>query len=202
MKILNLLIIGDCNVGKTSVILKYINTQNITTETTIGLDIFRYHHKLYESIIYFYDISGHPRFSHIIQKYVESIDGIIIVYDITNRESFDNIQFWINHVNNIFDTSIIPIMILGNKNDQDNMRSIGYNDACNFVSKLNCFYKETTVFDLSNIQKIIDNYVSKILYDVNDINDINDDNLNDNKNNNNILDQYKLKNKNKKCVIF
>lgn len=167
MKTLKLLVIGDCNVGKTSVISTYINKKAADISKTIGLDIFQCTNinAKYDTVLYFYDISGHSRFSHIVQQYIKDIDGIIIIYDITDRDTFNNLNYWIQFVDKLFgrSTNNIPVMILGNKFDQYNLRSISYHDAEKIALKMNCIYEETTINNYVDLANKINKFITIIL---------------------------------------
>ena len=186
MKLLNLLILGDCNVGKTSIVSSYVGTKSAISET-IGFDIFMCND------IKFYDMSGHTRFSYVLNKYIlpdaTQIDGLIIVYDITDRDTFDNIQYWLKYARSIIGIIDVPVMIFGNKTDQDNLRCVTQKDVDKYVlSNCNCLHTESNTNDHVGIKQKINNYVM-LLNGAGNSNFIL---------NNNGITQDKLK----KCVIY
>ena len=114
-------LIGDAEVGKTS-ICKALIGKAFESEClpTIGLDKFEKDEHLKdekEIKLIVWDTSGQERFRSIALKTVKHIEGIVLVFDVTNRKSFDNIDEWLTIIKENF---INPIIILcGNKVDLD-----------------------------------------------------------------------------------
>ncbi|MFX1503749.1 MAG: Rab family GTPase [Promethearchaeota archaeon] len=117
---LKIIIIGDPAVGKTSLIKKYVSGQFTKDyRSSIGTNIFTKKIKLnnnIESKIQFWDIAGQERWINMRHYYYAGAKGIIIVGDLTRRNTFDQIEkFWIPDVKKYCD--IAPIILLANKND-------------------------------------------------------------------------------------
>ena len=114
-------LLGDAEVGKTSIIRSLIEREFDTEYLpTIGLDKFEKKEYLEggkEIKLIVWDTSGQERFRSIALKALKHIDGIVLVFDITNRQSFDNLDDWISIIRKNF---LNPIVILcGNKTDID-----------------------------------------------------------------------------------
>lgn len=102
LEIKKILLIGDVNVGKTSIIKRYIyhNTDLSKITNTSGVDMesktVTYKEREYKLIIY--DPAGQDRFKSLVSQYYRNTNFIIFVYDITNKDSIENIGNWINEV--------------------------------------------------------------------------------------------------------
>ena len=125
-------LIGDSSVGKTSIFRK-ISTGNFSEEniTTIGTDKRTINYtdievnikgqkekKSFE--ISLFDTAGQERFRSITKNYIKGSDGIILIYDITNKVSFDHVETWLDNIKEIlhdWKESNYSIMLLGNKLD-------------------------------------------------------------------------------------
>ena len=125
-------LIGDSSVGKTSIFRK-ISTGNFNEEniSTIGTDKRTINYteievnvkgqkekKSFE--ISLFDTAGQERFRSITKNYIKGSDGIILIYDITNKETFDHVEGWLENIKEILSdwkASNYSIMLLGNKLD-------------------------------------------------------------------------------------
>jgi Ras-related protein Rab-1A len=95
---IKIMLIGDSNVGKTSLLKKYIdNEYSKNYITTVGMDFqmkcLNINNKKIKLQIW--DTAGEERYRIVAKNYFNSSDGFIIVYDITKRLSFDNVNNWI-----------------------------------------------------------------------------------------------------------
>ena len=126
-----LILLGDSGVGKTYIFNKISKNINVPTLYTVGVDKRTINYNdvevnikgniVKESFsISLFDTAGQERFRSITKNYILGTDGIILIYDITNRESFSHVEKWLNDTKNILPDSINSdyiIMLLGNKLD-------------------------------------------------------------------------------------
>ena len=99
-----IIFIGDISVGKTSIINVLTGYKfNDEYEASIGVDFFsktiKYKGKTIKLQIW--DSAGQEKFRSLIRNYIRGSSLVFIVYDITNKKSFNNLQSWIDFVNNI-----------------------------------------------------------------------------------------------------
>ena len=128
------------------------------------------------------DISGNERYKPITSKYVVHSDGVIIMYDVTNRRSFEEALYWINEIRNYKDD--IPVIIIGNRIDIENRRVILKNEGEELAQQYNYHFYESCCKLGINIKEPIDDLV-KIIYQKNK--DLFQENeLNKNKENKNV----------------
>ena len=133
---LKILIIGDSNVGKTSILLQY--TSNFFQEThiaTIGVE-FKLKEIMLDNIEYklnIWDTAGQERFKAITKSFFKAADGIVFVYDVTNKPSFENIKNWIKDAES--KANDFKIIIVGNKIDLNDSREVSFEEGKNFAKK-------------------------------------------------------------------
>jgi Ras-related protein Rab-1A len=145
-----IIIIGDSSVGKSSIVSKFVDDKyNENFMSTIGVDLnvkmFEVDDKKVKMQIW--EIGGNEIFRNIVSCYYKNCQGILLTFDVTNKESFENVQNWLSHIkeNGNESTNDIPKIIIGNKNDLEKMRKVSYEEAYDFSSDLNISYIETSV---------------------------------------------------------
>ncbi|CAO3691957.1 unnamed protein product [Rhizopus microsporus] len=123
---LKLLLIGNSNVGKSSLLLQFTDDTFLPQEevsATIGVDfkvsMMEVNGKTYKLTIW--DTAGQERFRTLTSSYYRGAQGVILVYDVSNRETFDALSNWWNEVNTYCSTPDVVKMIVGNKVDKVHM---------------------------------------------------------------------------------
>jgi Ras-related protein Rab-1A len=114
-----LLIIGDSGVGKSSLLLQYIDSIYADNYiSTIGVDFKIKTIDLdgKQIKLQIWDTAGQERFRTIISSYYRGAKGVILVYDVTDTESFRNLEYWLNEIK-IHCCDNIPKLLIGNKCD-------------------------------------------------------------------------------------
>ncbi|XP_013117187.1 ras-related protein Rab-43 [Stomoxys calcitrans] len=148
-------LIGDANTGKTCIVERFKTGNFIERHgNTIGVDFSMKTISLEGKLVklQIWDTAGQERFRTITQSYYRSANGIIIVYDITSRNSFANIQKWIEEVRR-YTTSDVMLIIVGNKSDLDNEREVEFEEAqqmCQYIPEV-LFLLETSAKENRNI---------------------------------------------------
>ena len=141
-----LLLIGDSGVGKSSLLLRF--TDNNYTEdniSTIGVD---FKIKTIEIDgkrvkLQIWDTAGQERFRTITSSYYRGAHGIIIVYDVTNKDSYWNVQRWLHEVDRYAYEKVSKLLV-GNKCDQDSKREISYEEGKEFADSKCIPFMETS----------------------------------------------------------
>ena len=158
------LIGGQC-VGKTSLLATY--TENAYKEKyspTVGID-FRVITLKYKDIIakvHIWDTAGQERFKSIAINYFRSTHGFIFVYDITDENSFSNIENWINLAFNNSTSHLINFLV-GNKTDLEDERQIKKKDAEEFAKSRDLFFLETSAKNNDNVEKLFEYFTYKLI---------------------------------------
>jgi small GTP-binding protein len=201
-----LITLGDSMVGKTSLILRFL--ENLFTPnylSTIGFDLKKKMVKLDngEKIkLVIYDTAGQERFKSLSRNYIKKADGILIVYDITNKQSFINVENWIKCAREEI-TKKIPMFLVGNKSDMDDLRVINQEDGENLSEQFGLKFYETSCKNGNNVENCFKD-LAKELYEVLKLNEekLNrEGNVGSNKNSDKkvTLDEKKLAKKKKCC---
>ena len=165
--IFKILIIGDSSVGKSNILLRY--TDNIFHDTflpTIGVDFkVRQIELLNKKIkLNIWDTAGQERFKTITATYYKGSLGIILVFDITEPESFENINMWMGEVAKHASSNVVKLLI-GNKCDLEEKRKVSREEAEEFAKSHNIKYIECSAKSDVNIKEAFDE-ISKQIYNV------------------------------------
>jgi Ras-related protein Rab-1A len=149
-----LVLIGDSGVGKSCLLLRFAD--NAFTESyisTIGVD-FRFRTVKVEKNtvkLQIWDTAGQERFRTITSAYYRGADGIIMVYDVTNQESFNHVADWLTEVNRYASEGTCKLLV-GNKSDRTD-RVVSSDVAREYAEKLNIPFLETSAKNADNVEQ-------------------------------------------------
>ena len=163
-----LLIIGDSTVGKTSILSRFTNdTFDSNYLATVGLDNFTKDEIIDNKTvrIKIWDTAGQERYRSLTKGFFRNADGIMLVYDVTNSNTYDNLKFWLQSIKNNMngDMGEIPIIIIGNKIDCKDEREVNFKEAENFWKEQGYPYFETSAKTGENIEDTIKFLVKKVM---------------------------------------
>jgi len=150
-----LLIIGDSGVGKSSLLLRFAdNTFTGNYITTIGVDFkIRTLEVGGERVkLQIWDTAGQERFRTITSTYYRGTHGVIVVYDVTNGESFANVKRWLHEIEQ--NCEVVNRILVGNKNDCPDRKVVLYEDAKRFADQMNISLFETSAKDNINVEEM------------------------------------------------
>ena len=159
------LLLGDTTVGKTCFLMKYTDkTFQDVHISTIGLD-YRLKSMTLKSgkkiKLQIWDTAGQDRFRAITKNYYKSANGIILIYDVTNRQTFDNVKGWISQIREEANQNVL-IYIVGNKIDMKEERKVQKEDGEKLAGEY-CFpFVETSAKEGININETFEDLVEKI----------------------------------------
>ncbi|KAK5580404.1 hypothetical protein RB653_000421 [Dictyostelium firmibasis] len=151
---LKILMIGNSSVGKSSMLVRYTkNTFSDSYTPTLGIDFCLKTIEIDDKIIklQIWDTAGQERFNNITSSYYRGANGVMIVYDITNQESFYNLKKWLGDVEYYAGPNISKI-IVGNKCDLEETRAVDFINAKKFANDLNIPIMEVSAKDSSNLE--------------------------------------------------
>ncbi|KAF0972456.1 hypothetical protein FDP41_009359 [Naegleria fowleri] len=157
-------VIGDSGVGKSNLITRF--TQNKftkDTKPTIGVE-FGAKSIEYDGVTIkgqIWDTAGQERFRAISAAYYRGANGALIVYDITNQESFDNLEKWFKEIENQGENGCINILI-GNKCDLNHLRQVETATGRAFAEKHNVPFMETSALDSTNVDEAFTTLLKEI----------------------------------------
>ena len=160
-----LITLGDSLVGKSCLIIRYIEDKYFTNYlSTIGFDLkyklvsLNNGEKLKLTI---HDTAGEERFRALSKNYIKKADGILVVYDITNKNSFLNVENWIKCAKDELSLDI-PILLIGNKSDLEDERKISYKEGEDLAKKYGINFFETSCFNGKNVELCFNNISEKM----------------------------------------
>lgn len=162
---LKLVVLGDQDCGKSSIVNRYVNNFFVkTSQSTIGVDFLKktleIDNNVYELCIW--DTSGQEKFSAIVSSYYRNITAVLLVFDLSNYLSFKNITKWLNEVNEYCNNDVI-IRLVGNKNDLNKAHYQVLDSEINsFCNELNISYKEVSAKNNTNIDEIFTDILIEI----------------------------------------
>ena len=160
--ILKILILGDSGVGKTSILIKYINNKFDESHiATIGVDYMDKTIK-YKNINVkwqIWDTSGQEKFRSIARNFYRNSDAIFIVFDLNNKDTYNSIKQWINDVEEYCPN--IKKILLGNKSDLE--KNVSEEIIKNFAKENNLQYFETSAKNGTNIKEAFKAMVDLLL---------------------------------------
>ncbi|EGR29428.1 ras oncogene family protein, putative [Ichthyophthirius multifiliis] len=166
-----ILLIGDSGVGKTCLMTRYADDRfNIDMKSTIGVEYSKKIVKVDNSTInlQIWDTAGQERFRAMAPHYYKGALGILIVTDVTKRESLENVEkVWLKEINNNASKQIKKILI-GNKSDLNDQRAQSQNEAIEIAKQNDMAYLETSALDSSNVNEAFQLLVKEILSNIDD----------------------------------
>ena len=155
MNTVKILLVGDQAVGKTSFLQRYVEAG--FTETyiaTIGVD---FRTKVISqndtpTKLTIWDCAGQARFKAITESYYDGSDGIILMYDVTNPESFHNISLWRDSILNLA-TNDVKLILLGNKCEAGGKRKVTVESGKSLASSFGIPFLEVSAKESLNIDE-------------------------------------------------
>ena len=162
--LLKYVIIGDSGVGKSNILLKYTNgTFSDEFKATVGVEFGAKNIEIKKTIyrIQIWDTAGQENFRSIARAYYKNSVCACIVYDITNRNSFNSVQEWIDDCTKQTPKTIL-LLLIGNKNDLNDKREVQYEEGEEFAKKKNMIFLETSAKTGNNINTIFEKSVEQI----------------------------------------
>ncbi|KAI8368509.1 ras-related protein rab-like protein-6A [Blakeslea trispora] len=151
-----LVFLGEQSVGKTSLITRFMyDTFDNTYQATIGIDFLSKTMYLEDKTVrlQLWDTAGQERFRSLIPSYIRDSSVAVIVYDISNRQSFINTSKWIDDVRAERGEEVI-IVLVGNKSDLNDKREVTVEDAEKRSKELNVMYIETSAKAGHNVKNL------------------------------------------------
>jgi len=188
--------IGDSSTGKTSLISVYANDifdENILT--TIGIDFFIKYIKLpngNKCTIKLWDTAGQEIYRSIALSNIKISLGIVLVYDISQLKTFQNIRNWIQLISDSVNIKEIPLLFIGNKIDLKNLREVNKEDGEKLANEYKGLFFETSAKEKINVKQAFDSLVDKIYYTYNDQFNIKKGNKNNNNKNKDLMSEFTI----------
>ena len=162
---IKILVVGDSTVGKTNFIRMFIENkfnQNYMTTSGIDLKTSSIEIKNKKIRVQLWDTAGQEKYKAITKNLFLKVQAALIVYDITNEETFNNLKTWVRSIKEECGKQI-QMLIIGNKNDLNEERVVDKNIAMEYAKEEKIDYLETSSKTGDNIQKAISLLCEKVL---------------------------------------
>ena len=162
---INIMTLGNSSVGKTSFIWKY--TENRFNEYLLATNGFDIKTKIFKAAnkkeysINFFDTAGQEKYRAISLNVIKNADGILLMYDLTNKESFQAITTWMDGVKKEKGEDF-PIILVGNKSDKEG-RQVTREEEEKLANEYNVSFFETSNKTGENINEASLNLINKTI---------------------------------------
>jgi small GTP-binding protein len=167
---IRLILIGSSSVGKTSLLRRFtedVYNDDSPYKATLGIDFLR---KVINCSgrpieLQIWDTAGEERHRSITHNYYKDVHGCILVFDITNRESFEDLESWIEDLNSYGDT-LERRLIIGNKSDLAHQRKIPTFDAAKYATQNGIDYSECSAKNGDEVERAFQKLIDNILWSI------------------------------------
>ena len=175
--LLKYIIIGDTSVGKSNLLLRFVHGQfKPGYQSTIGVEFgaknVEIRNKTYR--IQIWDTQGQENFRSITRNYYKNSACALVVYDITSRDSFNNVSIWIEDCRSQSNKAIF-IILVGNKKDLEDKRQVSTDEGKELAEKYGLLFYETSAKTGENVNELFNDSADEIakkidkkFYDLND----------------------------------
>ena len=162
---MKIIVLGSSEVGKTCILNRYFNNEfKENSLSTIGIDFqtkfFKFEDKKIK--VNYTDTAGQEKFRAISVNYLKGTNGVILVFDLTNKESFDLLDTWMDELKNNNKMDISKVLI-GNKADLADKKEVPKEEIDNFTKKVGCEYFECSAKTGQNVSEALDE-IAKITF--------------------------------------
>ena len=159
-----IVIIGDSGVGKSNILSRYVRDEfSMDTKATVGVEfgskIISINNQQIK--IQIWDTAGQEKYKSVSTIYYKGAKGALLVYDISRKETFNNLNRWINEIKNNSDENI-NILLIGNKCDLEEGRQISQEEAFEKAKEINAGFLEVSALQAVNIEKAFKYLIQQI----------------------------------------
>lgn len=172
--VFKIIVIGDSNVGKTNLISRYcwnklpkktiLDNFILTNEPTVAIEfcsqdiIINIDSKVCIGKIW--DTAGQERFHSITKFYYRGSNGCLLIYDISNKKTFQEISRWVNEIKEMEPDCVI--LLIGNKSDLHDQRQVNKEEALQFAKDNFLFYMETSAINNINVVEAFEKILEEV----------------------------------------
>lgn len=166
--IFKLVIIGDSSVGKTGILSRYLSKEfNENSKATVGVEfggkkLLIQDHRVKVQI---WDTAGQERYRSITNAYYKGAKGALIVYDISNKVSFENVEKWMKEVQ-VMGESDMYFILIGNKADLDDKREVSTEQGEEKAKNLGIAFMETSAKTSHNVDNVFNQTCEHIVKNI------------------------------------
>ncbi|EPS67330.1 hypothetical protein M569_07446, partial [Genlisea aurea] len=161
-----IVVIGDSAVGKSNLLSRFARDEfDHHSKATIGVEfqtqVVQVDGREVKAQVW--DTAGQERFRAVTSAYYRGAVGALVVYDISRRSTFENIERWLDELNTHCDTAVAR-MLVGNKSDLENIREVSVEEGKSLAEGEGLFFIETSALDATNVNEAF-HIVIREIYD-------------------------------------
>ena len=200
--IIKILTLGYTTVGKTSVVLRFSEDKFVENQfATIGIDFKTKYIKIGDASVkvFFWDTAGQEKFQNIAKQYYKGANGVLLMYDITNRKTFERINFWLKEIKEHNKIEDLFVCLVGNKLDLEDKREVSTEEGENYAKENNLQFFEVSAKSGIGVDELFNKVIKGAMNKIFSINDKNEND--DNVRLDSIFEKGEFKEKNKKCCF-
>ena len=171
--IFKIILIGDSGVGKTNILSRYTNNYfSDSSKSTVGVELGCKIEEVNGTKvkIQVWDTAGQERYKSITKTYYKGAKGALIVYDISRKESFLNVDKWIGDLKE-FGEEDVCVIIVGNKCDLEDFRQVSTDEVSKKAEQYSVGFCETSALSAKNIDTAFQMLIKKVSEKIPNMND-------------------------------
>jgi small GTP-binding protein len=164
--LLKLILVGDSGVGKTNLLSRFTHDEfHADSKSTIGVEFATKTLRIDEKVVkaQIWDTAGQERYRAITAAYYRGAVGALLVYDVTSLKTFQALPLWLSELRANVDNDIV-IVLVGNKTDLAENRTISTDDGINFSRQEKLLFIETSAKDSSNVTEVFNLVIGHIVH--------------------------------------
>ncbi|KAL4573333.1 hypothetical protein LXL04_020134 [Taraxacum kok-saghyz] len=159
-----LVLIGDSGVGKSNLLSRFTRNEfNLETKSTIGVEFATRSLNVDGKVVkaQIWDTAGQERYRAITSAYYRGAVGALLVYDVTRRATFENMERWLKELRDHTDPNIV-VMLIGNKSDLRHLLAVTTDDGKTLAEAESLYFMETSALEATNVENAFSEVITQI----------------------------------------
>lgn len=161
-----IVLIGDTGVGKSNLLSRFTRDEfNLESKSTIGVEFATKSVQTEGRVIkaQIWDTAGQERYRAITSAYYRGAVGALLVYDISKRTSFENVERWLTELRDHAERNIV-VLLVGNKSDLKHLRSVRQEEATSYAEREGLAFMEASALDATNVDEVFHKILTEIYH--------------------------------------
>ena len=162
--LIKVVLVGDSGVGKTALLKRFVHkTFPSTFSSTIGVDfeIIERQVRGFNCQVQLWDTAGQERFRTITSSHYKGANAVLLVYDVTDAQSFANVQQWLAEIYKHRADAEFELLLVGNKVDDETHRTVSFAEGVKLQTQQQCEFIETSAKEGTNVEEAFEELLQK-----------------------------------------